>query len=230
MMRIVTWNCRLSLRKKLPKLMSLQPDIAVIQECERDLLVPEGYEYRWRGDDARKGLGVLSRSGLTSDVCASPEWTYFLPVYIPAKKLRVLAVWAFNHRAARRFGPGRNGNARAVIEALGEWLSQGRSIVIGDFNNSIKWDIRGNEYNFKTLDDVLRHLKFRSAYHAFAKQAYGSETAQTYFHTKKESHPHHIDYCFVHESIAIERVEISDYSAWRSDSDHVPVVTDLLDV
>ena len=40
-MRVVTWNCNLSLAKKLDSLLELDPDVAVIQECEEDLTVPE---------------------------------------------------------------------------------------------------------------------------------------------------------------------------------------------
>lgn len=91
-MRIVTWNCNLSLARKLDALLGLQPDIAIIQECEAALPVPQGYGFQWRGDNSRKGLGVLTR-GLK--VVLSPagmdEWTYFFPLTLPEVQLRVLA-------------------------------------------------------------------------------------------------------------------------------------------
>jgi len=60
-MRIVTWNCNLRLSKKLDRLLGLNPDVAVIQECEQALTCPPGYYYTWCGNDPIKGLGVLSR-------------------------------------------------------------------------------------------------------------------------------------------------------------------------
>ena len=45
-MRLVTWNCNLSLSRKLPRLIGLAPDVAIIQECERDLEnLPSGAQY-----------------------------------------------------------------------------------------------------------------------------------------------------------------------------------------
>ena len=34
-LRVATWNCNMAFRNKCEQLLSLAPDIAVIQECER---------------------------------------------------------------------------------------------------------------------------------------------------------------------------------------------------
>lgn len=201
----------------------------MLQECEADLSPPEGYSFRWLGDNPRKGLGLLSRSEPVLIHPVVSEWTYFMPVSLPAMNLNVVAVWAFNHRAAKRYGAQRIGSASAVIRHLAPWLLKGRSIVAGDFNNSIKWDRQGNPYNFQTIADDLHSCGLRSAYHSLEGKAYGTETIPTYFHTKNQEKSHHIDFCFVHESIGIRRVEIGEFSAWREHSDHVPLVIDLND-
>jgi hypothetical protein len=60
-MRIVTWNRNLSLSRKLSRVMALEPDFAVIQECEGDVTgLPAGAQYLWTGNNFRKGLAVIS--------------------------------------------------------------------------------------------------------------------------------------------------------------------------
>ena len=34
-LRIVTWNCGMALARKVPSLVALKPDIAVVQECSK---------------------------------------------------------------------------------------------------------------------------------------------------------------------------------------------------
>ena len=47
-MRIVTWNCNRQLGRKLGSLLDLSPDVAIIQECERNLAVPDAKARRTR--------------------------------------------------------------------------------------------------------------------------------------------------------------------------------------
>ena len=104
-MRLVTRNCNFSLSRKLDLLLNLQPDIAVIQECEESLVAPKGYIFKWRGNSPKKGLGILLKE---QEVAVNPlmkdEWTYFLPITLPKTGIRLLATWTYNHRAPR-FGP-----------------------------------------------------------------------------------------------------------------------------
>ncbi len=225
MTRIITWNCNLALQGKLSELLMLRPDVAIVQECEKDLVAPAGWHFRWLGDGPRKGLGVLAREQLVLGPSTPNGWTYFLPITLPVVNLRLLAVWAFNHRA----GTGRMGSPTTAIFHLRDWLSEGRSIVAGDFNNSLKWDRKGNQYNFQSVADSLDLCGLRSAYHSYMSAQYGAEIDPSYFHTKNVAKPHHIDFCFVHESIAIRRVEMGRFLSWRKYSDHVPLITDLND-
>ena len=225
--RLVTWNCNLSLGRKLETLLSLEPDIAVVQECEQSLLVPEGYEFAWTGNNPRKGLGVISK-GLPLEVSwhAKDHWAYFLPRSVDGDRLRLLATWAFNHRASR-VGPDYTGNPREVIAELSEWLRDGRSVVAGDFNNSTIWDHIGRAARFRDIANDLDQLGLSSAYHEQSGETFGQESHPTFFHTKNPDKPFHIDYCFLHRSIGCRKAEIPDFTEWREFSDHVPVITDI---
>lgn len=226
-MRLVTWNCNLSLSRKIDMLLALRPDIAVIQECEEALAVPPGYVFNWRGNNPKKGLGVLAKE---QEVVINPlvrdEWTYFLPLDFPAMHLRLLATWAYNHRATR-FGLGRIGYPLQVLTSLSGWLSEGRSLVVGDFNNSVVWDKPNGPVNFDAIEAKLSAFGLRSAYHSHTNEEFGSETRSTYFHTKVASKAFHIDYCFVHQSLSVESVSVPAFEKWRAASDHVPIIIDL---
>lgn len=180
-MRLVTWNCNLSLSRKLNLLLNLQPDIAVIQECEEALVAPKGYIFKWRGNNPKKGLGILLKE---QEVAVNPlmkaEWTYFLPITLPETGIRLLATWAYNHRATR-FGSSCIGYPIEVLEALSDWLSEGPSLVVGDFNNSVVWDKPNGLLNFVSIEAKLSELGFRSAYHAHTTEALGLETRPTFF-------------------------------------------------
>ena len=227
-MRLVTWNCNLSLGKKLDALLSLEPDIAVVQECEQSLQLPDGYHFVWMGNNPRKGLGVITKElGLEISPLAKDNWGYFLPVSIDVDRLRLLATWAFNHRAGARIGPSYTGNPRSVIATLRDWLEDGRSIVAGDFNNSVVWDHIGRAARFRDINDDLEQLGLFSAYHRATGEDFGQESKATFFHTKNPEKPFHIDYCFLDESINCKQIDVAAFPAWRGLSDHVPVIADL---
>lgn len=224
-MKVVTWNCNLTLWKKLDRLLALKPDIAVVQECERLLSVPDGYHFDWIGENPRKGLGVLVKGDtVTVHPAWRDEWTYFLPLELGSGGLKILATWAFNHRADR-VGTDRVGNPICVIEELDRWLSQGPSLMVGDFNNSVVWDRKGKVDNFAAIDAALIGHGLTSAYHQLTGEGFGQESLPTFFHQKNPAKGCHIDYCYIHQSLDAQDVRVLPFSEWKSLSDHVPVVT-----
>jgi len=224
-MRIITWNCNLSLGRKIDTLLALNPDVAIIQECEREFTAPSGYSYLWCGQNVKKGLGVLSRD---KDAFAAPDassdWTYFLPATLPNLNLKILAVWAYNHRAAK-LGATRTGYPRNAISQLAPWLSSGRSIVAGDFNNWAGWDKPGNPNGMREVATQLKALGLTSAYHGIRNEHLGQETTMTHYFQKNDAKGFHIDYCFLHESLKPLEIEIPQFQVWRKSSDHVPFLT-----
>ncbi len=229
-MRLVTWNCNLSLSRKLPRIVALAPDVAIVQECERDVLgLPKDAHYQWIGNNPRKGLGVISFGSPVGLVPLHRDtWAYFLPLHLPAFGLKLLATWAYNHRASR-FGPEHNGMLLTVLDQLQDWLSVGPTIVAGDFNNSVVWDRQHGPNNFSDVDAALHKLGLRSAYHDGTGENLGSESQSTYFHTKNADKPFHIDYVYAHRSIPITHTRVLEFADWRAESDHVPVVIETGD-
>ena len=114
-----------------------------------------------------------------------------------------------------------------MLGELGPWLSQGRSIVAGDFNHSVVWDTGNKNRDFSAIDSFLESLGLSSAYHAHGEQAFGQESAYTHFHLKNPAKPYHIDCCYVHRSLEVEGVSIGTFDEWRTDSDHVPITIDI---
>ena len=65
-MKLITWNCQGAFRKKAEIILTLNPDILVIQECEsperlifkNSTMKPN--DFLWFGDNQNKGLGIFS--------------------------------------------------------------------------------------------------------------------------------------------------------------------------
>ena len=104
-MRILQWNCNLALKKKIQAIEHINAEIMVFQECENaeeDFF--DGYRFFWTGRNDNKGLGVLIKdTSARLHASFQSNFIYFLP--IETDEFNILAVWAFNHRAAK-FGDG----------------------------------------------------------------------------------------------------------------------------
>jgi endonuclease/exonuclease/phosphatase family metal-dependent hydrolase len=227
-MRIITWNCNRAFGRKAGELLALKPDVAILQECERDLEVPHGYKYIWTGALPKMGLGVLARDPDARPEQFDEKWTFFLPVTLPNLNLRVLGTWAF-HRRASKVGPDRVGMIGPVLESLGSWLGEGRSLMAGDFNHNVRWDTPRGSNNFRSAVHQLRHLGLRSAYHESSLEGFGTEKAATHHFRRKQADPYHIDYCFLHHTLKCSNVQVLATPAWLALSDHMPLVVDTND-
>ena len=227
-MRIVTWNCNRQLGRKLQPLLDLAPDIAVVQECEKSLQVPDGFTYKWTGVFPNMGLGVLARDPQMRMLAYDEEWTFFLPVELPSLRVNLLATWAFNHRA-KSLGDGRIGTCLPVIDSMAGWLAQPRSVMAGDFNHHPRWDTPCGRNNFRDVCSSLSSLGLKSAYHTATGEAHGAELQSTHYLHRKHERPYHIDYCFVHSGSRLRQTQVGAFEEWRKVSDHVPVIVDVED-
>jgi endonuclease/exonuclease/phosphatase family metal-dependent hydrolase len=99
--------------------------------------------------------------------------------------------------------------------------------VAGDFNHSVVWDRPNGPNNFAAIDELMRELGLRSAYHSEMGESFGRESCGTYFHTKKAEKPYHIDYVYAHHAIPVRQVSVEPFSEWRRESDHVPIIVDI---
>jgi endonuclease/exonuclease/phosphatase family metal-dependent hydrolase len=226
-MKIMTWNCNLNLAKKYEYIENIDADIVIIQECEK---LEENYfsggKFFWTGRIENKGLGVIIKiDGASIDSSLNHNLINFLP--IQSDDLRILGVWAYNHRAIK-FGNDVSGNTIDAIKYYKDWLVEGsnRCIFGGDLNNSIIWDKRNNGNNFQNIHSSLKDLGFESAYHSLSGDKFGSEREATFYHTKKESKQYHIDYLYT-KSLDVKSVSIGYFQDWIKLSDHCPVTIEV---
>ena len=223
----MTWNCNLNLAKKYQHIESFDADILIIQECEK---LKENYfsgrKFFWTGRIENKGLGVLIKTDSASiDPSVDHNLINFLP--IQSDDLRILGVWAYNHRAIK-FGTEVSGNTIDAIRYYRDWLVKGSNKCIfgGDLNNSIIWDKRNNDNNFQNINSSLNDLGFESAYHLLSGEKFGHESEATFYHTKKESKKYHIDYLYT-KSLDVKSVNVGKYQDWIKLSDHCPMVIEV---
>ena len=226
-MKILSWNCNLKFAKKYENLESIDADILIIQECEKlkEDYFPNG-KFLWTGRLENKGLGVLIKNKSASlDPIYNPNLINFLP--IQSDEIRILGVWAYNHRAVK-FGTNVSGNTIDALDYYGEWLTEGFHPCIfgGDFNNSPMWDKKNKPNNFQNINHTLNSFGFKSAYHSTTGDDFGVETQATLFHTKNESKKYHIDYLYL-KSLEVKSLEIGSYEDWIEYSDHVPIIVEI---
>ena len=226
-MKIITWNCNLNLVKKFEHISKESPDIAIIQECEK---LDENYfpnsKYFWLGKNEKKGLGVIvfNHSAKVSE-SLNEKLIYFLP--IETDILNIIGVWAYNHRAAPKFGVDFSGNTSDALTNYEALLSSNKKVLFaGDFNNSVIWDKGNKENNFSNINNKLNSLGLKSSYHEYTNEKFGEESKGTLFHTKKQSKPYFIDYIYYKE-MNLSKVYVGQYDEWISLSDHMPVIAEF---
>ncbi len=232
-MRIIVWNCAMSLHTKWDRLMGLRPDVAVIAECadpgilwSRRKSAPE-CDAQWIGDNPHKGLGVFAFPGfsLKRDQCYDARFKQFLPVNVSGEaNFSLLAIWAFN----RRTKPATTSYGAATMAAIDHYqgfLSAKRSVVAGDFNHSTKWDHERKAGNFTTIVSHLEGLGLASAYHKLTNVPFGAEPDATLFF-RKGPLEYHIDYCFLPREWTARNVVVGSREQWIGISDHAPLVVD----
>jgi hypothetical protein len=97
-MKIVVWNCKMALARKRQRLYDLRPDTAVISECSKgslELCLNDGFDGRWFGDNARKGLGVVVAKPLRITRAQRPRNRWIVPLSISGGPcdFRLIVVW-----------------------------------------------------------------------------------------------------------------------------------------
>jgi hypothetical protein len=220
-MRLVVWNCNMALDRKLPRLLQLEPDVAVVPECgdlalDRMQAVKRSASWScWRGENPNKGLAVLAFGGIRGETLrpVGSEHRYFIPIRFAAPlDLTLVAVWTQSRSGLRGYRPALLGGVDAALRNL-----PGReAVVAGDFNTM----------NVSRLEE---QFDVRSAYHCFFQEDAERESRNTAFNKKDGAHGYHLDYVCVPSrwTSRIKRVEVGAWRQWRDVSDHVPVVVDM---
>jgi exodeoxyribonuclease-3 len=237
-MRLIAWNCAMGLHRKLGALAALRPDIAVLSEVAcPDILRSKMPELAhvpmvWVGDNAKKGLGVLSFSGdaLILDGSYRDANRFVAPVHVNGRsQFRLLAVWDHNDRKGglnRRPGP----LLRALRDSA-DFCRYDNLVLAGDFNNHPRWDRPGGPNNMSEITKQLVERNLTSLYHHQSGEAFGAESRSTYWYWRRQDKCYHIDYVFVSKAMLRRLIEfgIGSFEDWclAGRSDHAPLIAEF---
>ena len=227
MKRIIAWNCADGFAKKLEAFESLSADVAVISEVRFSALGKAKIEPErviWNGYDGHKGIAIICKKGWT--VRAEPIgfadcWYNAAVVQTETEEFQVLGVWA-KHK-----GVVGDPTFRAIRECA-SFFRRCPTIIAGDFNNNVQWDLGKNKNRFSDTLSLIDDMGLRSAWHTFRSERHGAETSPTLFWRRSPILTYHIDYVFVpnQQDWNPSLVEIGSYADWVASglSDHVPIM------
>jgi hypothetical protein len=227
----------MALHKKVEPLMSLEADVAVIQECAEFTNISANRQgipctdIQWIGHQKNKGLGVFSFGDfkIQKHESFSSNFHLFMPIIVAGPvNFNLMAVWAYNHRVPNTY-PNGSGGPFDAFSYYHSFLSAESTIVIGDFNNNYIWDKPGNPYNHSRTVESLDKLGLRSAYHSWCNETFGSEQQASFYFYRHPDKPYHIDYAFLsaQQIQHLSFLELGNATEWLEFSDHVPLVVDL---
>lgn len=233
-LRIVSWNCNMALYQKFDRILSLRPDVAIIQECaspERDAArgwQPPCTDRDWIGFNPDKGLGVFTFGGLRvrRSRAYSDAFALYLPVQIVGRfRFRLLAAWLAD---ARKIPAGATNDPLAAIRAYRRFLAAGPSVVAGDFN-LLPQQISRREGGRpgSSLVEWLAQLGLQNADELTGGSA--GPLRRTHYHQRKPGRGFVVDYIFVprRERPRLSAFAVCEPHGWLQWSDHVPLVAEF---
>ncbi len=235
-MKIITWNCNMAFRKKTGIILTDQPDILIIPECEHpdkftlkeDLQRPT--DSKWFGYNQNKGLGIFSYSHFRFKVLEiyNEDFVMVIPLAVTGGcfDFTLFAIWANNpkDRAGQYIT-----QVWKAIQHYDTIITNTRTVLIGDFNSNTIWDKPRREGNHSAVVQRLQEKGIYSVYHTYFDQEQGKEQHPTFYLYRHKNKPYHLDYCFVSKDMLqqLTSVEIGDYDKWGKYSDHVPVTANF---
>jgi exodeoxyribonuclease-3 len=235
-LRIVSWNCNMALYQKFDRLLSLRPDVAVIQECaspERDAARrwrPPCTGRDWVGFNADKGLGIFTFGGLQvrRHRTYSDAFSVYLPVQISGRcQLNLLGLWRADER---RIPPGAVNDPRAALHYYRRFLTAAPSVVAGDFNLlPQQMSQRTGQPAHGSIVELAARAGLRDAGTIPIPGSIANTLRATHYHQRKPSRGFVVDYIFVprRETARLAAFEVGDPHDWLQWSDHVPLVVEF---
>lgn len=222
----------MAFRKKFEKVINLNPDLIIIQECENDEKLKshlKSINYSqliWYCNNPHKGVAIISfnNSQIELNENHNPEFEYIIPVNLKVEKRRInlFCIWAMPHKTERikRY----IGQIWGAINFYSNKLNED-SILIGDFNINAIWDKKKIIGNHSDVVGFLDKKNIHSIYHQKTKLEHGDEQNPTFFLLKQKEKPYHIDYCFASKNLFSNQttIEIGKYQEWIKLSDHMPL-------
>lgn len=239
-MRLVVWHLAGAVSRKLDVLRSLEPDVAVVPECEAELTTKHADEHMVWSGGVGKGLAVLGFNGhvprKVRTIGRLEVRTMPVEVDEPGGgTFNMLAVWASNswNELREREGERPIGPVRHALANHQRWLRTRPLVVAGDFNHNAVWDkaLRPDSHSYAVAD--LATLGLTSAYHRDRGCQQGEEEEPTFYMSRDPERHHHLDYCFVSEHWSVDSVVVHPhrpFCALTADggvSDHAPLVVEL---
>jgi hypothetical protein len=232
-MRLVEWNCRMALHRKLFLLKDLNADLAIVPECAENLpeQVEDSFSFAWKGHNPKKGLGVLGFNGWGVDVIDDgPRLPWVLPVRVNHASQHVcdlLAVWTV--AGQRAFDSPYGAQVTELIDTWSEAMTAANTLIAGDFNTSIQGP--SSEEHRANLDR-FSELGMISAYHHAFEIDHGDEPDRTlrWIGPGRTEYRYMCDFVFVPDrllhglSARVEQIWDGEHAGL---SDHQPVVVDL---
>lgn len=223
--RFATWNCQWGglgekvNKRKLDFLINLRPSLAVVSEYGRGGCCIERSIYA--DQVSGRGISIIEFSGCLRSYERSRIRHANLPCVLPAvwrpesggQEWRILGLWATGHASGYLM------TSWLALDAYGEWLRDGPSVVMGDFNQSAVWSLN-RPINFRNIIERFDDIGMHSAYHAANNVLHGEEEIKTFIGSKGWST--HIDFIFISKSARIERSLIVN-----GPSDHAAVIADV---
>ena len=237
MMKIIKWNSQGAFRKKNEKILSLNPDILIVSECENEdklkfgKLTPKPNDFFWYGDSSNKGIGIFSYSDYQFELLKefNPKYRYVIPLKVTGKNTSfvLFAIWAMDNkenREARYIG-----QIWLAINYYSDFLLNDNSILIGDFNSNKIWDYKDRVGNHSDVVKKLKEKTIFSLYHEKEKLEHGNEKHPTFYMYRKIEKPYHIDYCFASQRIIGNGFDFSVGKSkdWIELSDHTPILVEI---
>jgi exodeoxyribonuclease III len=196
--RLVTWNCAMALRNKWEQLISLAPNVAVIQECETEgRCSSDAYTSAVRcGSNEHKGSAIIALGPWTVEECEplDPTIEFVLPARISGPKMfNVLGVWA---KQSEIQGPSYIGQMLHAADVYAACLAGSDSVVVGDWNSNARFAGATGEAYLATIAQ-LAECGMTSAYRHHHRCRHVRKRHATWYNHKQAGHGYHIDYCFV---------------------------------
>lgn len=237
-MKIITWNCNMAFRKKADLILTHQPDILIVPECEHPnkLLfnndTPRPTDIVWFGHNQNKGLAIFSYCNFRFRVLEmhNDSFKMVIPIAVSGGQFdfTLFAIWANNPNDKDGQYITQVWKAIHHYETL---IKDRQTILIGDFNSNTIWDKPRREGNHSTVVKRLEAKGIHSVYHKHFNQIQGREQHPTLYMYRKKDKPYHIDYCFASIDMLkhLQSVEVGDCDVWLQYSDHVPVIVTFND-
>jgi endonuclease/exonuclease/phosphatase family metal-dependent hydrolase len=119
-----------------------------------------------------------------------------------------------------------NRTHRQALDTFGDFLSDQRTVMIGDFNSSSRVLVQKDSHPaFMTRAGALG---LRSIYHTQTGQPHGGEKVHTYRHHDAVKSRFHLNYCFLSTALLDSAsMRVLDNPKREARSDHYPIVVDL---